>query len=415
MRAFVNPAVRPELIPAPVPDAAAYHEALPGYRPTPVRDLPELAAELGIAAVRLKDESERLGLPAFKVLGASWAIERTLSSQPGLHTLVAASAGNHGRAVAHVAARRGLRCRVFLPSRSTEARRVAIAAEGAEVVVVDGTYEDAVAEAARAGAEHGVAEIADVGTSDPARWVIDGYATLFAEIADAGAFDLVVVPIGVGSLGAAAARFAAQVGARLVGVEPTTAACLTASLAAGTPVAVSTPGTTMAGLDCAEVSPFAWPSLRDGVHGTVCVTDDEVADAVAELSRAGLSIGESGAAPLAALRALCVEGECDELCRFVALDPGREGDCGARPSRTHPPVREQSSSFARIYGGEGCEGDVPTGRAVWHPPSRVAASSATTRPGSPTARRASGSRVHRGREGQRPRSRRALRCRRRPS
>ena len=97
------------------------------------------------------------------MLGASWAVERALREAPGAHTLVAASAGNHGRAVAHVAAQRGLACRIFLPARSSAARRAAIAGEGAELVVVDGTYEDAVARAAAEGAAPGVLEIADVG------------------------------------------------------------------------------------------------------------------------------------------------------------------------------------------------------------------------------------------------------------
>ena len=88
----------------------------------------------------------------------------------------------------------------------------------------------------------------------------------------------------------------------MVGAEPVTAACLTASLAAGEPTAVPTPGTTMAGLDCAEVSPAAWPDLRAGIAGTITVSDDEVAAARRELVAAGLYIGESGAAPLAALR-----------------------------------------------------------------------------------------------------------------
>jgi diaminopropionate ammonia-lyase len=111
----------------------------------------------------------------------------------------------------------------------------------------------------------------------------------------------------VGSLAAAAARFGAQAGVRVVGVEPATAACLTASLAAGAPATVPTPGTTMAGLDCAEVSEAAWPSLRDGVHGTVCVEDAQVRRAMRELAAAGLSIGDCGAAPLAALRVLASE------------------------------------------------------------------------------------------------------------
>ena len=120
--AFVNPALDPARVPAADgAEATAFHRALPGYAPTPVRELPELAAELGVAAVLVKDESDRFGLPAFKVLGASWAIERTLRTEPGIHTLVAASAGNHGRAVAHVAAT--TRARVpGLPARALGAR-----------------------------------------------------------------------------------------------------------------------------------------------------------------------------------------------------------------------------------------------------------------------------------------------------
>jgi len=185
--------------------------------------------------------------------------------------------------------------------------------------MVDGTYEDAVAAASLAGAAPGVAEVADVGISDTASWVVDGYATLFAELRDQRGFDVLLVPIGVGSLGAAAARFAAHAGVALVGVEPVTAACLTVSLAAGTPTSVPTPGTTMAGLDCSEVSAAAWPVLRDGVHGTVTVTDAEVAAAVAELADAGLAIGESGAAPLAGLRTLMTDNECADLRAFVGL------------------------------------------------------------------------------------------------
>jgi diaminopropionate ammonia-lyase len=317
VRCVVNHAFDPAAVPPPSRDAGAFHAALPGYRPTPLRPLPAVAAELGLGAVALKDESERLGLPAFKVLGASWAIERALRERPEAHTLIAASAGNHGRAVAHEAARRGLRARVFLPARSATARREAIAGEGAEVVVVDGSYEDAVAAAGAAGAKPGAAAIADVGDSGPARWVIDGYATLFAELT--GEHDVLLVPVGVGSLAAAAARYAARTGAALIGVEPATAACLAASLAAGRPTTVAAPGTTVAPLDCADVSTAAWPELRDGVRGTVAVTDAEVAAAMRELAAAGLAIGEAGAAPLAALRVLAADPGAGALRDAVGL------------------------------------------------------------------------------------------------
>jgi diaminopropionate ammonia-lyase len=153
--------VRPDAVPAPVPDAAAFHAGLDGYAPTPLRELSPTVA--------LKDESQRLGLPAFKVLGASWAIERALREHPDVRMLVTASTGNHGRAVAHVAAQRGLACRVFLPSRSVAARREAIAGEGAEIVVIEGVYEDAVAAARSEAQREGTIEIRHAGSSTGTR------------------------------------------------------------------------------------------------------------------------------------------------------------------------------------------------------------------------------------------------------
>ncbi|MDP9386101.1 MAG: pyridoxal-phosphate dependent enzyme, partial [Actinomycetota bacterium] len=97
--------------------------------------------------------------------------------------------------------------------------------------------------------------------------------------------------------------------------------CLTASLAAGAPTAVPTPGTTMAGMDCAQVSAAAWPTLQRGVDGTVTVDDDEVHAAMAELAGIGLAIGDCGAAPLAALRALAVDPRCGALRTAIGFGP----------------------------------------------------------------------------------------------
>ena len=136
----------------------------------------------------LKHESDRFGLPAFKILGASWAVERTLRGAPGRAHAVAASAGNHGRAVARAAAWRGLWLPDLLPARAVPARADAIAGEGAEVVRVDGGYEDAV-EASRAERGAGSGERARLAYVAPAvrrGWAIDGYSTLFRE-ADAQA------------------------------------------------------------------------------------------------------------------------------------------------------------------------------------------------------------------------------------
>ena len=60
-----------------------FHRRLPGYRRTPLHDAPQLAEELGVSRVLVKDEADRLGLPAFKMLGASWATYRALYERLG--------------------------------------------------------------------------------------------------------------------------------------------------------------------------------------------------------------------------------------------------------------------------------------------------------------------------------------------
>ena len=240
----------------------------------------------------------------------------------------AASEGNHGRAVARAARARGLAARIFLPARTSRARADAIAGEGAEVVRVAGGYEEAVTAAAGAASTPGAATLADVAydASDPvAQWVSDGYSTMFAEAAEqaGGPFDVVICQIGVGAFAAAAIRFAChQVPpAVAIGVEPATAACAMASLAAGRPVVIDTPGTSMAGLNCATPSHAAWPSLRDGLTGCVAVSDDEARVAMRDLAAMGVVAGDCGAASLAALRALVRDPECAELARSAGLGP----------------------------------------------------------------------------------------------
>ncbi|MCP2246622.1 pyridoxal-phosphate dependent enzyme [Lentzea aerocolonigenes] len=139
-------------------------------------------------------------------------------------------------------------------------------------------------------------------------WIVEGYRTLLEEIdAELGGLpDLVVVPVGVGSLAEAVVRHHRRPGARhpgVLAVEPDTAACLVASLSAGRPVTVPTAATVMAGLNCGTVSGAAWPVLHAGCDAAVAVTDDEALRAVEDLDRRGVSSGPSGAATLAGLRA----------------------------------------------------------------------------------------------------------------
>jgi diaminopropionate ammonia-lyase len=291
--------------------ALAFHRSLPGYAPTALVELPALAEELALGRVLVKDESARLGLPAFKVLGASWACHRVLRDHPGAR-LVTATDGNHGRAVARMARHFGVPATVFVPRVMLPATAERIAAEGAEVVRVDGDYDQAV----RAAAEHAgaapdrelVQDTAWAGYTEVPGWIVEGYQTMLQEVDEqlGGAPDLVAVPVGVGSLAEAVLRHHRRAGAQhpsVLSVEPDSAACVLAGLRAGAPVTVDTGTTVMAGLNCGTVSASAWPVLRDGCDAAVSVSDDEAARAVADLAHLGVSSGPSGAATLAGLRA----------------------------------------------------------------------------------------------------------------
>lgn len=309
--------------------ARAFHETLPGYRPSPLISAPTLAAEIGVAAVHVKDESSRLDMPSFKILGASWATFRALGELVGQDpagpggldeladrldgrglTLVAATDGNHGRAVARMAKLLGLGARILVPRDTVAARIDAIGDEGAVVTVVDGTYDHAVAESAALGDETHlvISDTAWPGYEQVPAWVIDGYHTIVDEVLaelDATGRErptVVVVQMGVGAFAAAMIRGFAPTGARVVGVEPTRAACVLESVRAGEPVQVTGDlGSIMAGLNCGTPSPLAWPDLLAGLEYLAAVDDTDAERAMRLLATVGVVSGESGAAGCAAL------------------------------------------------------------------------------------------------------------------
>jgi diaminopropionate ammonia-lyase len=339
-------------IAAPSREPRAFHHALDGHAPTPLVAQPRLAADLGVARVDLKLETNRLGLPSFKVMGASWAtiaalgpvLPRSWAPHDGLATLagalpaltlVAATEGNHGRALARIARLLGVWARIFVSDDVAEARVTPIAAEGAEVVRVAGSYDDAVARSAADAEQEGHVLVSDTswpGYERVPAAVVDGYSTILWEVseqlADAGREvpDLVLVQLGVGSFGAAVIRHFRQAGGdapRIVGVEPAQAACVMASLAAGGLVTVPGPhASVMAGLNCDTPSLVAWPVLRDGLDGVIALSDEQALEGVATLAAEGIAVGECSGVAIAAAREL-LAGPDAELHR-TRLRVGRE-------------------------------------------------------------------------------------------
>lgn len=336
--------VRPLDLPADLTPTRAphtFHQRLPGYAPTPLANSPQLAARLGVGKLWIKDESSRLGLPAFKILGASWAVayaieewlrQKNITFQPWRTIeelaaqlaplrplmLAAATDGNHGRAVARMAKQLGLDAHIFVPLGTAQARIDALESEGAHVTVVDGTYDDAVAESAQLAGPNClvISDTAWPGYDSIPRQVIAGYSTIFWEIDDELAQrnehqpDIVVVQMGVGALAAAVVAHYRRLTTdnkhvTVIGVEPTRAACIMESMRAGELVMVPGPhDSIMAGLNCGTPSPVAWPLVSTGVDLYVAIDDEFAREGMRALADTGIIAGETGAAGVGGLLAL---------------------------------------------------------------------------------------------------------------
>jgi diaminopropionate ammonia-lyase len=331
----------------------AFHRRLPGYAVTPLVDCADVAARVGLSRVWVKNESLRLELPSFKMLGASYAVYRALCQRLGSEpewagidelrdacaslrpmALAAATDGNHGRAVARTAKLLGFAANIYVPENTVPARIAAIESEGATVSVVKGDYDAAVRRSAEDAGEHClvISDTSWPGYHEIPAWVIEGYSTIFWELqcqlARSGtpAIDAVFVPVGVGALTAAAVgyfkRADAEVHPRLVGVEPVTANCVQASLRADEMVVVPGPhDSIMVGLNCGTPSELAWPLLRQGLDAVLSIEDEYAREGMRMLAQAGVTAGETGAAALGGLLALTEDSAAADHLARLGLGP----------------------------------------------------------------------------------------------
>lgn len=295
-----------------VRQAASEIACWPGYRPTSMHSLDLLAGRLGLAAIHYKDEGERLGLGSFKALGGAYAVLRLAARRveektgrapdpaavrQGAHadqltglTVVTATDGNHGRSVAWGAQMAGCRCRIYIHAEVSPGRQQAMEGFGAEVVRIQGDYDESVRLCAEEAAANGWQVVSDTswdGYMEIPRLVMAGYGVMANEVLDelADPPTHVFVQAGVGGL---AAAICATMWQRLgkerpafVIVEPTRAACLLATARAGKPTAVPLEEeTVMAGLSCGEVSLLAWEVLSRGAADYITIGEEQVAPAM---------------------------------------------------------------------------------------------------------------------------------------
>jgi len=338
-----NPLRRP---PSRTPDVnfpRAFHERLPNYAATPLLHLPDLANELGIGDLWVKDESARMGLRSFDILGASWALYRTMLARLGRRPthwddvaelrerlapvaearVIVVSDGEFGVAASTASKWLGLSCTAYVPGGLSPRRLDALRSTGAHVVIDGLTYDDALAKAA-ADTDPTTIVLSDSsweGYADVPRWVTEGSVTVFEEIDDelrrratAGdrqpLMDAVVTPLGTGSLAAAAAlqyrvvddRKGARNEVALVGAEPALAACFAESAVCGRRVALpSAAPSIMASLARGLPSPHAWEIVADAFDGFGAVDETDAEQAVELLAKHGVQCAPSGAAAVAAI------------------------------------------------------------------------------------------------------------------
>jgi diaminopropionate ammonia-lyase len=281
------------------------------HPPTSLLELPELARLAAVGHVFVKCEGER-PLGSFKMLGGMLAAERALLRASGgaaagssehrrrqLPRLICASDGNHGLAVAAAARRAAIESIVYLPAGVDPLRAERIRFMGAQIVWISGTYDDAVCAASRAAAAGDGLLIPDT-SDDPAsvavQDVMQGYGWMTTELLDqlrafADNPSHLFIQAGVGGLAAALGdglRGVLREPARLLTVEPETAACVAMALGAGRPVRV--PGdlrTCASMLSCGVASAAALGVLQSLNASPVLVSEEELAAAVTVLRRTG--------------------------------------------------------------------------------------------------------------------------------
>ncbi len=318
--------------------ARRFHAGFAQYAPTPLTSLPNLAQKLGVSAIQVKDESFRFGLNAFKVLGGSYALGRyiaqtlgeDLSDLParrilspevreklGDVTFITATDGNHGRGVAWTARQLGQKAVVYMPEGSAKERLENIRAEGAQADILPMNYDEAVRLAARRADRFGWVMVQDTaweGYTDIPLWIMQGYTTMGAELAE----QLPQPPThlflqaGVGSMaGAMAGFFASLYGEarpKIIIVEPQKADCLFRTAKANDGKLHPVRGkmnTIMAGLACGEPCTIGWQVLESVADAFLSVRESVAADGMRVLASpcpgdSAIVSGESGAAAFGA-------------------------------------------------------------------------------------------------------------------
>ena len=331
-----------------------FHKTLPGYLPTPLLNLRHFAKKIGIGDCYIKDESQRLGLNAFKVLGASYAMAEEIKKyvpegQSNLSfesikshktsikdlTFVTATDGNHGRAVAWCAEQYGCRAVVFMPKGSSEIRLKAILEHKAKAEITELNYDETVKYAESEAIKNNWVLLQDSswpGYTEVPRNIMVGYKTMVQEFFEQTSDwpTHVIAQAGVGSF--AASIFSSFISStkqqpKFILLEPSGAACFFNSVKVGDKKPHLTPdlNTMMAGLSCGMPSILAWDIIVP-IADIFAICEDNIAikgmQILSQPTEGDPSIisGESGAVPIGFLHEVATNPLYSDLRDQLQLD-----------------------------------------------------------------------------------------------
>ena len=315
----------------------SFHRSIPGYRPTELQSLKNLAGYLGIHDLFIKDESSRFGLNAFKVLGGTHCLARVIAGRLGLSEeladfnelrqekykqkitamhFITATDGNHGRGIAWAAKQLGAKATVLMPKGSSEERLGNIRKLGAEADITEFNYDDTVRKAAETAKENNWILVQDTswdGYEDIPKLIMQGYLTMAREAVDqlqGKKPTHIFLQAGVGAMAGAPSSFFRQFYQEeppvISIVEPFAADCIfkTAEYDDGQLHAVSGDlKTIMAGLACGEPCSIGWNEIKASASFYFSISESVGAAGVRILSSPleddkRILAGESGAAPV---------------------------------------------------------------------------------------------------------------------
>ncbi|SDU26024.1 threonine ammonia-lyase, biosynthetic [Halopseudomonas salegens] len=286
---------------------------------TPIHAAPFLSERLGNTVLLKREDLQPVF--SFKIRGAYNKLSQ-LSDEQRAKGVVAASAGNHAQGLAYAARHLGVKATIVMPRTTPEIKVKAVRARGAKVILHGDAFDEALAYSRKLIEEKGYTYIHPYDDPD----TIAGQGTVAMEILrqHQGPLDAIFVPVGGGGLVAGIAAYVKYLrpDIKVIGVEPTEAACLQAAMAADERVVLSQVGLFADGVAVAQIGEHTFEVCRHYVDEVITVTTDEMCAAIKDIYDDTRSICEpAGCLGVAGIKKY-VEREGCEGQVYIAIDSG---------------------------------------------------------------------------------------------